>query len=232
MRRMKNDLRGHIAELMAKVQKQGALDQAVNPGDVEQFVGMLTNFGDLTGDQAGLVFKGSARSGYKVEPGGYLNGGVPWPKLGLDDILESEFWNFEMFNNLRYYWQATLMEPVGGMDMIIKGFERAKLPDGRMLKDLILTGAPAISIDVQGNQVLVQTPFKIKTEPVDWVISTMAPRLLSRVSGNFLTPNTKQMLASVEMMAACKVGWQAKYRFWEEEERIYGGISWTKDIIS
>jgi monoamine oxidase len=42
----------------------------------------------------------------------------------------------------------------------------------------------------------------------------------------------RQALASVDFTSACKVGWQARRRFWEEDDRIYGGISWTKDLIS
>src|SRR5271165_2780554 len=33
------------------------------------------------------------------------------------------------------------------------------------------------------------------------------------------------------MTPAIKVGWQTVSRFWEEENNIYGGISWTTDII-
>jgi monoamine oxidase len=33
------------------------------------------------------------------------------------------------------------------------------------------------------------------------------------------------------MVPAIKVGWQARTRFWEKENRIYGGISWTDDDI-
>jgi monoamine oxidase len=33
------------------------------------------------------------------------------------------------------------------------------------------------------------------------------------------------------MVPACKVGWQAGRRFWEEENEIYGGISWTDHAI-
>jgi monoamine oxidase len=41
----------------------------------------------------------------------------------------------------------------------------------------------------------------------------------------------KTALARIYMVPACKVGWQARRRFWEEEDEIYGGISWTKHII-
>ncbi len=40
------------------------------------------------------------------------------------------------------------------------------------------------------------------------------------------------ILRGIENTPACKVGWQARSRFWQEENQIYGGISWTSDIIS
>lgn len=48
--------------------------------------------------------------------------GDPFPGISLEDIIASRFWNDELFNNLQYYWQTSLMQPVGGMDMIWKGF--------------------------------------------------------------------------------------------------------------
>ena len=34
------------------------------------------------------------------------------------------------------------------------------------------------------------------------------------------------------MVPAFKFGWQSRSRFWEEEDEIYGGISWTRHIIT
>lgn len=47
-----------------------------------------------------------------------------------------------------------------------------------------------------------------------------------------LAQDFKDNLAAVEMTPACKVGFQGRYRFWEEENQIYGGISWTTMISS
>src|SRR5262249_42781592 len=40
-----------------------------------------------------------------------------------------------------------------------------------------------------------------------------------------------QAANALPLMAGGKVGWQAD-RFWETRENIYGGISWTTDIIT
>jgi len=83
-------------------------------------------------------------------------------------------------------------------------------------------------------------------EEFDFCISTMAPSLLNRILDKQHMP--AEFLAGLEAFSvtghwpndptpdlwtpAIKVGWQSKNRFWETEDEIYGGISWTDDIIS
>ena len=235
LRRLKNDLRGHLAEILAKVQDQGALDRLVDPSEVEALLGMLTQFGQLTGDGAELVYAGAAlasdypRAGYRIQPGDVATPGRAWPTLSLDEVLASDFWTSEMFNDLEYFWQATLMQPVGGMDMVWKGFLRAPVPTGTV-RDLIRLNEPVRSIDVAGETVTVTTA----TGPheADFVVATLSAPLLGALAGNFLDGRVREILKSVYITPACKVGWQGRSRFWEEEDRIYGGISWTKDIIN
>ena len=50
-----------------------------------------------------------------------------------------------------------------------------------------------------------------------------------RISTNLPAP-VKRALASVEMVPAIKVGLQAHRRFWEQDDDIYGGISWTTHL--
>src|ERR1700734_294534 len=65
-RRAVNDTRGHVSELLAKCIRKGALDEEISAEDRERMIAFLKQYGDL---QADLSFKGSERSGYKVEPG-------------------------------------------------------------------------------------------------------------------------------------------------------------------
>lgn len=237
LRRLKNDLRGHVAEMMAKVADQGALDQLVNPGEMDALLGMLTQFGQLSREGAELVYKGAAmsgtnpRAGYRIEPGDVRQPGRPWATLSLDDILASDFWQGEMFNDLSYNWQATLMQPVDGMDMIVRGFLDAEVAEGRRVRDLVVTGQPVTGIDTDGKTVTVTTQDGPRT-PADYVVATIAPQLLAGLAGGVLDGTVREILKRVETDPACKVGWQGRSRFWETEDRIYGGISWTKDVIS
>jgi len=237
LRRLKNDLRGHIAELLSKVSDQGALDSLVDAFDTQALLGMLSQFGQLTGDGAQMFYAGAAfphdypRAGYRLQPGDVSQPGTAWPTLTLDEVLASDFWSTEMFNDLEFYWQATLMQPVDGMDKIVEGFLRAGVPGGKMLGDLVVHDQPVLSIDLEGEMSHVTTASGARA-PADFVIATLSPPLLAGLKGNFLDATFKQILASVDVTPACKVGWQGRSRFWEEENRIYGGISWTKDIIT
>lgn len=236
-RRLKNDLRGALAEMLAKVADQGALDQMMDPGDTAAFLEMLKNFGQLTQDGAQLVYAGAAtqydyiRAGYAVEPGNVNTPGEPWPTLSLKEVLESDFWNSEMFHDLEYFWQTSLMQPTNGMDMIWKGFLRADVPEDKTVGDLILTDQPVSAIDVDGDRVTVRAAGG-RTHAADYVVATLSAPLLARLGGNFMDPVTRQILSEVFITPACKVGFQGRSRFWEDEDRIYGGISWTKDIIN
>ena len=62
----------------------------------------------------------------------------------------------------------------------------------------------------------------------------MAPSLLNKHVKNNFSADFKKALGESHKADApsCKVGWQSKYRFWEENDDIYGGISWTKHIIN
>jgi monoamine oxidase len=67
-------------------------------------------------------------------------------------------------------------------------------------------------------------------DTVDFCFSSMAPNLLATIPTS-LPKAFNDALAAVDQTPAIKVGWQARSRFWEKENKIYGGISWTEDII-
>jgi monoamine oxidase len=154
----------------------------------------------------------------------------------LEEILASRFWNEEIFHDMRSYWQTSLLQPRGGMDMLWQRLlkQRVGVDGGRRVQDLVKLGNPvtAIANVAEGSKVKVEwSGRRPGNKTFDFCISTMAPNLLAQVRNNFTVAFT-EALAQVNEMAACKVGWQARYRFWETETRIYGGISWTKLPIS
>lgn len=121
---------------------------------------------------------------------------------------------------------------------------------GTKLGDLVHLGSPVRSITNHDESVQIEIKGWQKALNVDACIVTIAPPLLGdgshvtlagattqampipadmRIHTN-LPHEVKQALASVEMTPAIKVGLQAHRRFWEDEDDIYGGISWTTHL--
>jgi len=230
LQRVDAALRGQVAEMLAKVADQAELDRYFGDSDRESFLAMLRDFGDLTSLQDGsLAYRGSERSGFAVAPGAGRSPGTLPPGIALEDILDTRLWETGLFNELQVYWQSTLMQPRGGMDMIWRGFLRQTLPDGRKLEDLVRLNAPVSRIENTSEGVRVSVGDETIT--ADFCVSTMTPTILARVENNF-SENFIAAMQSWRLNPACKVGWQAKRRFWEENDQIYGGISWTTHSIS
>ena len=59
----------------------------------------------------------------------------------------------------------------------------------------------------------------------DFVVVTLPLKVLGGVAPMF-SPRHKTAIAEATYMPAAKVAFDARRRFWEEDEHIYGGISW------
>lgn len=233
MRQLKHDLRGDLGELLAALADDGLLDGRIGSVPADTYKKMLQSFAALEKDGDTLVYRGTNRAGYEVYPGAWQHPGTLHPTFELDEILESDVWDGTVFNDMRTYWQSSLMQPKGGMDMIWQKLLRQPLPDGRTVQDLVRLDAKVISmtqneeagvtLSIDGAQ-----PGEVRA---DFCISTMAPQILAEVLQGGDAGFVKA-LSDVNKTAACKVGWQGRERFWELEDQIYGGISWTKHIIS
>src|SRR6478672_7932920 len=123
-RRMVEDMRGHLAELLAKAIDRKALDGLVPKDElaaVRQFLAPYANVGP-----DGL-YRPTGRSGYAVDGGGYEHAPVPLPPLGTKELAPSGAvvlpYLFEHISDM----QATMLQPVGGMDRIAHAiFEKVK----------------------------------------------------------------------------------------------------------
>ena len=63
------------------------------------------------------------------------------------------------------------------------------------------------------------------------MLVTLPLKVLGTIAADF-SPRHKAAIAAATYMPAAKVAFEAKRRFWEEDERIYGGISWTTQDIT
>jgi len=237
VRRALYDLQGHVAELLAKCTTRGDLDLPVTGADVEKLRDMLATFGDLTNvDAPGKTYvyrNKSGRAGYEIPPGLAGEPGKPLSPLALDEILRSNVWNDYIFRDAEYYWQASLLEPVGGMDHFVKAFAGQPLRRrGGTIESLIRYGARVTAIEVSSEKatIVYQEGAASRVLTADYCVSTIPVPIFKELKTN-LPPAYMQAAQKLPVQAAGKVGWQAE-RFWETKDQIFGGISWTTDVIT
>ncbi|MEM1385902.1 MAG: FAD-dependent oxidoreductase, partial [Pseudomonadota bacterium] len=243
IRQIKHNMRGELAEYLVQMLDSGAFVERFNGAQAEIFRRFLTNFGDLSVEDGKLSYISTARAGHEIQPGAWQNAGKLKPSFEMDEMLASELWiedpesgalSYFHYNDMREYWQASLMQPRGGMDMIWQHLLRQPVPGGGMVIDLVTLNAPVSRIaEIGGNGIAVSWTEggEGRTEAFDYCVSTMAPNLLAGVLDGYDSRFTNA-LSVVAQTPACKVGWQGRSRFWEEDDQIFGGISWTDDVIS
>jgi monoamine oxidase len=223
-RRIANDTRGYVAEMLAKSVWRGTFDQELDAADRKRLLELLAVFGDLgVGKDCGpYEYCGSTRSGCE-HPLTVFRPCDPEPKLPFKELLRSEFWAHRFYQPVDYEWQPTLFQPVGGMDELVEGFKRK-------IGKLITYGAEVKEIRLGDDGVEVATRDG-RTRRGDYCVSNIPLPVLQRIPANF-SPDYKAAIDRARFAATCKVGWQAERRFWETEGEIYGGISWCDDIIT
>ena len=121
MRQVVNDTRGHVSELLMKSVNQGALDAEITGDDKQKMMDFLRIYGPL--DDAG-AYKGSDRAGYSTQAGAGDEAGVLSEPIDMHTLLQAEFWQGMLFDE-QFDMQATMFQPVGGMDKIPYAFAKS-----------------------------------------------------------------------------------------------------------
>jgi monoamine oxidase len=226
MRQVANDLRGHIAELLAKAVNQGALDQTLTADDKENLLALVRGFGRLRADYS---YRGSARAGLAKLPGAGLEQGQPLEPLALKAIASNAFWQEASSFGEQFDQAATMLQPVGGMDRIASAFARRL--GGSIRFDKVVTQIRRLG---EARARVVYRDRRSKKEnaiEADFVVVTLPLSVLGSIAADF-SPRHKAAIAAATYMPAAKVAFEAKRRFWEEDEHIYGGTSWTTQDIT
>lgn len=219
-RRVVHDTRGYIAELLSKAVSQHALDQELSKEDASRMLAFLEQFGDLDQNRK---YNGTMRAGFITPRGAGPSCMQLHDPLKLTELLAADFSKGEFYEE-EIDWQATMFQPVGGMDRIGYGF-------AKVVGDEIVYDAPVTEI-VTGNDSVSVTYTKDgepKTIKADWCICTMPISVLAKTKNNF-TAETQKAFSGMSMMALYKIAWESP-RFWEKECRIYGGISFPKQVV-
>ena len=230
-RQLANDTRGYIAELLAKAVNKHCLDDTLSETDRKALLSLLETFGNVS-EKSSYAYKGSSRSGYSEDPGVTSPGKIV-PPLKLDELLKSKFWKHRFYQAEDYLWQTTLFHPVGGMRKIVDAL-RAKLGPivrTKAVATRVINGKDRVTVKFQGSADIT-ADFCVSTIPL--------PILKDMLDVSTFSPAYRNAVGIVEFAKTCKIGWQAKSRFWEtlraqgntNGPQIFGGISWINHPIT
>jgi len=221
-RQVINDTRGHVSELLAKCIKRSALGEELTSDDKERMLVFLRKYGDLSPD---YFYKGSARSGYKVMPGAGNQLGVPRDPLDMRALLDANLWDGILFEDM-FDMQATMFQPVGGMDRIAAAFEKKLSSSIRFNSTVehIRKISKGVRIGYRDRKTRAAAAFE-----ADCCICAMPLSILKTIDTDF-SPEFKQAIDAATYDSAYKIAWESR-RFWEQDFSIYGGISFPKQTV-
>ena len=209
-------MRGNIAELLAKAINANALDTEISRAERAHVLEVLRDYGDL---DLNFHFSGSTRGGTVAGSGGLT------PNQALDPLRLDEFFfdtdvPFAPNFTESYTQAATMLQPVGGMDRIAHGFADALQGDIYYGAEVTAIRRTATGVRIEGQANGEQGALE-----ADYAIIALPPSVLRTIPNDF-SALTQGELGRVQYARPVKVAFQSE-RFWESEEQIYGGISWT-----
>ncbi|MCC3862120.1 flavin monoamine oxidase family protein [Pseudemcibacter aquimaris] len=214
----KIDRQGYISELLAKAASGGKLDDELNEEDVEGLLDYLKSTGLLSRKE--LNYRANRARGHSEYPGAGLDGGKLSEPFALSDILKVKL--AALYHTADH--PAGMFQVKGGMDQIAFAFED-NLPNGIISFNSEVT-------DIYHDDEKVRITYKdTKTDTEkaiegDFVISTIPYPVLTKIPTNFSQELT-DALKTARTAPAYKIGLQFDNRFWEKDEMIYGGSSYS-----
>jgi monoamine oxidase len=212
------DLDGYVAELLAKCNRQGALDTLLTADDRDALVEYLRSFGSLTPDDRYL---GGGNRGWAEPPGAATQAGRLDPPYPVADLLASRVGLAFAFDQ-QWDQAMPMFQPVGGMDRIPHALSAAIRGPQRF--GAVVTGITVGSdgVDVTWNE----ADGKVGRSSADYCVCTIPPPVLRTIPHN-LGDDVTAALAGLVPAPVGKIGLEFRRRFWEEDDRILGGITDT-----
>ncbi len=214
------DTRGYIAELLSKAIHKHALDSEIGIDDARMLLDFLSGYGDL--DKASK-YGGTQRAGFTVPRGAGDDPSKLHERLSLHELLVANFQKAEFYED-QIDWQATMFQPVGGMDRIPYAF-------AALLTQEIHYDCPITEIRKTANGVRIGythggTP---QQATADFCICTLPISVMQSVPNDF-SAATQIAFKGMPMTSNYKIAWESE-RFWERENNIYGGISFLNQAV-
>jgi monoamine oxidase len=229
IRELLADMEGYTSELLAKAVDQGQLDIELSDDDRENLIDYLVAHGLISAQD--LTYTGTARRGYAELPGAGLQPGVVSDPIPFEDLLPygaaaMQMAGYYIGSVSGFTQQETMLQPVGGMSSIYEqGFQAA-------LGDRIRFNSEVTEIRQDDNGVRIVYLDKGTGETTeatgDYCICTIPLSVLIKIPADFSSAMSGAM-RSIPYVATGKMGLQFARRFWEDDDHIYGGITFTNN---
>ena len=239
MRQAIYDYRGHVAELLAKCAQAGALDAQFTATDRDKLISGLGRWGGLgerltrqerLAVQAGgpmpprdVTYHGSENAGLAIEPGAGDQVGKARPPMPLDIVGDPFAQNMATFSD-SIEMQATMQQPVGGMDRIPYALYE-------QVKKAVHLNSEVAAIRRKGTGVEIaytsKATGKSAVVAADYCICTIPLTVLGKIPNDFSAAQQAAIGRNATYGDGYKIAFQAP-RFWETEAQIYGGLSFTE----
>lgn len=207
LREAKADFDGYIAELLSKALSQQQLDQPLTAQDRDRVIAYLRALGSL--DERGQ-YRGSSRRGDAAV--------VPLPDLfaGIPSFYVHTDWSS----------QPTMMQVTGGMNRLPAAIAARlgnRITYHAAVREIRQSerGVSAIYTDASAR------PQRIDA---DYCVTTIPLPVLTGIAKDLSAP-VQAAIAAARYDGAGKIGLQFKRRFWEQDDEIYGGRSWTDQEV-
>ena len=165
----------------------------------------------------------------------------------LDDYIDWQPTLLQPVGGMDRIWQALLVTEIPKDAYIGQILNQHGLQAKGQLRlgDIVSLNSNVTGVYSKGNSCLIDVDGK--RHQFDACVITVAPPLLGKKNRvktsagdmpfpksllieNNLDEGTRKAFSEVKISPSCKVGFQAKTRFWENENNIYGGISWTTEV--
>ncbi len=211
LREVKADLWGSIAELLAKAMDQGEIDAPLTADDKERLVDFLVSAGFL--DSEDYIYRPPTSRGSQ-------------DRHDLSALLRSGFGIRVRSLYAGTGGPAPVFQPVDGMMEIAKAFQRE-------MGERIVLGAEVQQIRQTADGVRVvykETETGQELEKVaDYCVSCLPMSVLQRIEID-LSSEMALAVNTSRHSDRSKMGLQMRHRFWEEEEKIFGGHLWAPGL--
>ena len=161
--------------------------------------------------------RGLGRAGFKIPPAAGKQVGVADAPLPMKVLLDENMWTGLLFTE-EWAQQATMMQPVGGMDKIPYAFAKSLGP-------IVKYNAPVTGFKrtAKGVSVTYTQGGAEKNIEAAYCIVALPFEILKKLP-NDLSPEFKRVVDGSTAAGFYKVSWEGR-RFWEQDYNIYGGLS-------